>query len=198
MLETSSIAWPNAAMWRQVSLLTPYFVQQAPPGQMHDGVETHGHSPRRGPGSTRPVPSAINLGLFSPQNGTAILPPPIFDPFIEPDQPPLKFWRQSRQTSTADVSMPDYSKSNTWTNNSRHVTDPMVISDTEISDHRLESLQSAGAYESVCEALVPSVPVNTPAEPTPVAGRCGSSSKSPSSCESQMSSPWASFFPDGV
>jgi hypothetical protein len=172
VLETSSIAWPNAAMWRQVSLLAPYFVQQASPARRHEEVETHSHSPRRG--------GHQSTTTVDPQHVLTI-----FDPFIEPEQPPLKFWRHPRQASTTDVSMPDYS--NTGTNSSRHVTDPMIVSDTEISDRRFESLQNDGAYESVCEALMlPSAPVNTPAEPTPVADRRTSISKSPRPCTYQQ------------
>lgn len=179
VLETSSIAWPNAAMWRQVSLLAPYFVQQASPPRRHEEVETHSHSPRRG--GHRSATTTID-----PQQVLAFPPQAIFDPFIEPEPEPspLKFWRQPRQASTTDVSMPDYS--NTGTNSSRHVTDPMIVSDTETSDRRFESLQNDGAYESVCEALMlPSAPVNTPAEPTPVADRRASTSKSPRPCTYQ-------------
>ena len=158
-------------MWRQVSLLAPYFVQHASPGPRHDEAETHSHSPRRRAGSMRPPPTVASLSVINPENIPTFPPHAIFDPFIEAEQPPLKSWRHPRQPSTADVSMPDYSKSNTRTNSSRHVTDPMIVSDSEISDRRFESLQSDGAYESVCEALQPSAPVNTPAEPTPEAGR---------------------------
>ena len=185
VLETSSIAWPNAAMWRQVSLLAPYFVQQASPGPRHDEAEAHSHSPRRGADSMRPPSTVATMSVINPENILTFSPQAIFDPFIETEQPPMKSWCQPRQRSTADVSMLDYSKSNTGTNSSRHVTDPMIVSDTEISDRRFESLQSAGAYESVCEALVPSAPVNTPTEPTPVAGRRKSSSESPGSREFQ-------------
>jgi hypothetical protein len=171
VLETSSIAWPNAAMWRQVSLLAPYFVQHTSPCRRQDDAETHSHSPRRGTGSMRPPPTVSSLSVINPENIPTFPSHAIFDPFIEAEQTPMKSWRQPRQSSTADVSMPDYSKSNTRTNSSRHVTDPMIVSDSEISDRRFESLQSAGAYESICEALEPSAPVNTPAEPTPEARR---------------------------
>lgn len=182
VLETSAIAWPNAIMWRQVSLLAPYFVQNASPGPRHDEAEAHSHSPRRGGGSMRPPPALTSLSALNTENIATISPRAIFDPFIETGEPPMKNWRHPRQTSTADVSMPDYSKSNTGTNSSRHVTDPMVVSDSEISDRRFESLQSAGAYESICEALQPSAPVNTPAEPTPEAGRRVPSSKGYREC----------------
>jgi hypothetical protein len=171
-------------MWRQVSLLAPYFVQNASPSPRHDEAETHSHSPRRGAGSIRPPTTVANLRVINPENIPASPLQAIFDPFIEAEQAPLKSWGQTRQSSTADLSMPDYSKSNTGTNSSRHVTDPMIVSDTEISGRQFESLQSDGAYESVCEALLPSAPVSTPAEPTPVAGRKVSCSKSAGSRKS--------------
>lgn len=165
-------------MWRQVSLLTPYFAQQASPARRHGEVETHSHSPRRrGHRSTTTV---------DPQNVLTFPSQAIFDPFVEPAQPPVKYWHQPRQASTTDVSMPDYSTT-TGTNSSRHVTDPMIVSDTEIPDRRFESLQNDGAYESICEALLPSVPVNTPAEqPTPVAVGRLSTPGSPRPCTYQQ------------
>lgn len=171
-------------MWRQVSLLAPYFVQQASPGPRQDEAEAHSHSPRRGVGSLRSPLTVASLSVIKPENIPTFSPKAIFGPLIETVLGPSKSWCQPRQRSTADVSMPDYSKSNTETNSSRHVTDPMIVSDTEISDRRFESLQCAGAYESVCEALLPSASVNTPMEPTPVAGR-RKSSKSPCSCKFQ-------------
>lgn len=174
----SSIAWPNAAMWHQVALLAPYFVQHTSPSRRQVEAETHSHSPRRGIGSMRPPSTVSSLSVINSESIPTFPSHAIFDPFIEAEQAPMKSWRQPRHSSTADVSMPDYSKSNTCTNSSRHVTDPMVVSDSEILDRRFESLQSAGAYESICEALQPSAPVNTPAEPTPQARRRESSKSS--------------------
>ena len=169
-------------MWRQVSLLAPYYAQQASPGPRHTEVAAHSHSTRRGAAAMRPPPTVSSMSVINPENIPIFSPQVIFDPFIEPERLSMKSWHQLRQRSTADdVSMPDYSKSNTGTNSSRHVTDPMTVSGAEISDRRFESLQSAGAYESVCEALLPSAPVNTPAEPTPIAER-RESSKSRGSC----------------
>jgi hypothetical protein len=39
VLEASSIAWPNAAMWRQVSVVGPYYAQQAAPQQTAEEIE---------------------------------------------------------------------------------------------------------------------------------------------------------------
>jgi hypothetical protein len=39
VLEASSIAWPNAAMWRQVSLVGPYYAQQVAPQQTVEEIE---------------------------------------------------------------------------------------------------------------------------------------------------------------
>lgn len=60
--------------------------------------------------------------------------------------------------------MGDYSNSNTRTSASRNVSDPMILAEKQ--DRRFESMQMAGAYESICEALsgppMPAPPVNTP------------------------------------
>jgi len=37
VLEASQIAWPNPAMWRQVSLIAPYYAQPASPQLIFDG-----------------------------------------------------------------------------------------------------------------------------------------------------------------
>lgn len=39
------------------------------------------------------------------------------------------------------------------------MTDPMI---TERPERRYDTLQCAGAFESICEALLPSTPANTP------------------------------------
>jgi hypothetical protein len=89
---------------------------------------------------------------------------PTNDPFIEPSQPEYRKWRQP-----SDTSMADYSSANTRSTGSRHISDPMVVCDKQ--DRRFETLQSAGAYDSLCEALnkpttSPSAPVNTPQNPS--------------------------------
>ncbi|KAK2628268.1 hypothetical protein QTJ16_002914 [Diplocarpon rosae] len=158
VLEASSIAWPNAAMWRQVSLIGPYVPQQISPRQGND-IEAHSHSPRHGQSLDRPLSSVV------PAIGS--MPPPLFpkqptiDPFIETSNLALSSWRH---ISKSDTSMPDYSSSNTRTSSSRQFSDPMQYERTG----RYESIQMPGAFESLCEALLPgtggfpAAPVNTP------------------------------------
>ncbi|KAH7417327.1 hypothetical protein BKA64DRAFT_297498 [Cadophora sp. MPI-SDFR-AT-0126] len=158
VLEASSIAWPNAAMWRQVSLVGPYYAQNSPSRQGSDGIETHSHSPRHGQ-SNKPSFPISGVGLMPP-------PPffpgqPAYDPFItdHTNNPAFSGWRH---TSTTDTSMPDYSSSNTRTSSSRQVSDPMQF---ERTGRQFESMQMPGAYESLVEALTtaaPAVPTNTP------------------------------------
>jgi len=184
-------------MWRQVPLLAPYLAQQVSPKQSSDGVETHSHSPRHGPAPIQPPPPIASLGPINPPNVLAYPRQSARDlsteaeaeveQELEQEQPPVGWHRPRRASSTADVSMPDYSKPNTGTNSSRHVTDPMVVSENERSERRFQSLQNAGAYESVCEALsMPSAPSNTPAEPTPVAATRTSSGRFRSPCKCQI------------
>ncbi len=75
-----------------------------------------------------------------------------FEPFLEPIY-------NGRKTSSTDMSMPDYSKPSSLASNSRRVTDPMM---TDKPERRYETLQSPGAYESICEALLPTGPHTTP------------------------------------
>ncbi|KAK0126460.1 hypothetical protein ONS95_008058 [Cadophora gregata] len=157
VLEASSIAWPNAAMWRHVSLVGPYYAQNSSPRHGSDGIEAHSHSPRHGQSSKPafPIPSA-----------GAMPPPPLFprqpayDPFItDHNNPAFSGWRH---TSTTDTSMPDYSSTNTRTSSSRQVSDPMQF---EKTGRQFESMQMPGAFESLVEALTPAAPVvptNTP------------------------------------
>lgn len=143
VLETSSIAWPNAAMWRQISLLAPGYSQPSP---KHDGdVDTHTHSPRR-PIVTRHPLLVSNTSPFRSQ-----------DPFVELGLPQFRGWRHTSDTSMADVlSIPTHSTG------SRKVTDP-----DEIQDNKFQNIQSAGAFDSLCDALIrpnkamSSAPVNT-------------------------------------
>ncbi|TVY37946.1 hypothetical protein LSUB1_G003161 [Lachnellula subtilissima] len=146
-------------MWRQVSLVGPYFSQQFSPRKVSDIIDAHSHSPRH-TNNTREATGATNSTI-----GSMFPPPPnfprqtTFDPFTETVHSAFTGWRQP----SSDVSMGDYSSSNTRASASRNVSDPMIL--TEKQDRRFESLQMAGAYESICEALsapMPAAPVNTP------------------------------------
>ncbi|KAH8676660.1 hypothetical protein BGZ60DRAFT_371700 [Tricladium varicosporioides] len=166
VLEASSIAWPNASMWRQVALVGPYFAAQFSPRHTADLVDAHTHSPRRG----NPVKQAPNttsgFGQLFPSNGPIFPRQPTFDPFTDPTNIAFNGWRQT----SGDVSMPDYS-SNSRSNSSRQVTDPMSISAIENQDRRFEDMSMVGAYDSLCESLMPPAPVNTavgtPQQPLP-------------------------------
>ncbi|TAQ89564.1 hypothetical protein B7494_g2131 [Chlorociboria aeruginascens] len=157
VLEASNIAWPNAFMWRQASLVAPYYAQRFSPQQDEDGIEVHSHSPRRtvAKNATRTSLPGPSIGQMPPPNVTAFPQQPPFDPFTEPVNAAFSGWRHV----SGDVSMPDYSSSHTRANSSRQVSDPMI---TDKNDRRFESMQMAGAFESICEALLPSAPVNTP------------------------------------
>ncbi|EPE27714.1 hypothetical protein GLAREA_04505 [Glarea lozoyensis ATCC 20868] len=156
VLEASGIAWPNSSMWRQVSIVGPYYTQQFSPQQNRDAMEDHTHSPRRAVQMNQPNAN-VNIGSLFNQNQQAFPRQPTFDPFTEPVHNAFSSWRNG---SSTDLSMPDYSKSNTRTNSSRQVTDP-VVSDKLVGNH--QNMHAAGAYESICEALVPRAPDNTPA-----------------------------------
>jgi hypothetical protein len=155
-LEASGIAWPNSSMWRQVSIVGPYYTQQFSPQQNRDGMEDHTHSPRRAVQINQPNAN-VNIGPLFNQNQQAFPRQPTFDPFTEPVHNAFSSWRNG---SSTDLSMPDYSKSNTRTNSSRQVTDP-VVSD-KLGGNQ-QNMHTAGAYESICEALIPRAPDNTPA-----------------------------------
>ncbi|TVY90248.1 hypothetical protein LAWI1_G002499 [Lachnellula willkommii] len=160
VLETSSIAWPNESMWRQVSLVGPYYSQQFSPRKASEIIDAHSHSPRH-TNNLREATAASNSTI-----GSMFPPPPnfprqaAFDPFTEPVHSAFTGWRQP----SSDVSMGDYSSSNTRNSASRNVSDPMILAEKQ--DRRFESMQMAGAYESICEALsappMPAPPVNTP------------------------------------
>lgn len=156
VLELSSIAWPNQAMWRQVSLVGPYFTQQFSPKHAPDVIEAHSHSPRHTNIRPKPAASSSNVGSMFPPPHPRPPKQGAFDPFTETLNPSFNGWRQP---SSADVSMPDYSSSNSR-GASRNITDPMIL--TEKQDRRFGSLQMPGAYDSLCEALMPSAPDNTP------------------------------------
>lgn len=153
ILEASSIAWPNATMWRQVSFNASYLPQYVSPRHIRSaGMDDHSHSPRpRASLGRPPLPPPI-LGPMPPPGIPAFSRNALSDPFIEPVHP----WRQ---TSSTDVSMPDYSSSASWASHSRRVTDPMM---TDRPERRYDTLQSPEAFESICEALLPSAPDNTP------------------------------------
>ncbi|TVY81836.1 hypothetical protein LSUE1_G003008 [Lachnellula suecica] len=164
VLESSSIAWPNAAMWRQVPLVGPYMGQQFSPRQADDTIDAHSHSPRHGAYRKKPAGPNTNIGsMFPPPPLTSFPKPPTFDPFTESVNSAFTGWRQASN----DVAMPDYSTSNTRSSGSRNISDPMIISENK--DRRLESMQMPGAYESLCEGLItsiPAAPVNTPQNET--------------------------------
>jgi hypothetical protein len=147
-----------------VAIVSPYYTQQYSPRNQEDILEAHGHSPRHNPAFLNkqifpPVPFMHQV----PSNGYPRQPNQ--DPFIEP-RGPFSGWRQI----SSDVSMPDYSSSSSASFHaaSRNASEPMQIS--ERGDRGFESIQMAGAFDSLCEALIPSAPTNTPQNTaTPVA-----------------------------
>ena len=154
LLEASTIAWPNAAMWRQVPVVTTYYAQVQSPQPTLGDADTHHHSPRRIQNASR---HGSNLAL----SGGNPMPPPTIpayirqanhDPFVDSTSQAFNLWRQP----SSDVSMPDYSKSNSRASSMRNITDTATMPD--ISGRQFASLQELGAYESVCEALSPAVP----------------------------------------
>lgn len=157
VLESSSIAWPNAAMWRQVSFVGPYFAQQFSPRHEIVDIEAHSHSPRRASvAPRRPFPAPV-IGSMAPP--AAPIPPrqSTFDPFTEPVHAAFSGWRQT----SGDVSMPDYSISNTRVASSRQFSDPMQMS----SERSFQSLPAPDHYDVLLDAFNPrgpSVPTNTP------------------------------------
>jgi hypothetical protein len=163
VLEQSSIAWPNSMMWRQAAVMSPYYAQQISPRRQEEALETHGHSPRH---LVHPFKQPIPLvaGFVNqpplnnvPRQGNA-------DPFIDTRGSAFAGWRQV----SSDVSMPDYASSASHHTSVRNISDPMQISDK--GDRSFQSMQMAGAYDQLCEALIPSAPVNTPCNAaTPVA-----------------------------
>lgn len=148
-------------MWRQVSLLAPFYAQNTSPQREVEGLEIHTHSPRKLAKGARHSLPAQNLSSMPPPDHPVFRGhQPTHDPFVEPPPPEFKKWRQP-----SDTSMADYSSAATRSTGSRHVTDPLSLSDKQ--DRRFETLQSAGAYDTLCEALTnpntsPKAPVNTP------------------------------------
>lgn len=140
-------------MWRQVAIVSPYYSQQVSPRRQEDALEAHGHSPRHvAPTFKPPVPS--NMGFMGPPS---INPRQSnSDPFVDARGPAFNGWRQA----SSDVSMPDYSSSSAHTS-VRNVSDPMNISEKG-ERNNFQTLQTAGAYDQLCEALIPSAPANTP------------------------------------
>jgi hypothetical protein len=158
VLEASSIAWPNPGMWRQVPFASAYMSR--PTGRQSSiNLEAHSHSPRHKSNPPKPMlpPPAMNPAILPVTAQRARLTSS--DPFYEPGEPR---WRQ--QSSSTDVSMPDYSSHGSNASNSRHITDPVLLK-------RYEGLQSAGAFESICEALLLSAPTSTPTDGTPSIGQ---------------------------
>lgn len=157
VLETSSIAWPNAAMWRQVSAVGPYYSQANSPRAI-DAIEGHSHSPRHHQAPTNVRPRAVGGGTASsmpPPSSTVFTRPPVHDPFTGPVNAAFSGWRQR---SSTDLSMPDYTSSNSHTRagSSRNISDPMQI----VIERRPQTLSMEGAFETLCEGLLP--PANTP------------------------------------
>lgn len=157
VLEASSIAWPNASMWRQVSFAagSSFPTRTNQRNASETGVDAHSHSPRR------PRSGSHSRSQLPPPGGM-MLPPampsvpraPIYDPFTD-DRGPV--WRQASASSAGaslDVSMPDYSSSSgmSQANHSRRTTDPLGP-ERERDSRRYQSLQSQGAVDSLCEAL---------------------------------------------
>lgn len=156
VLEASSIAWPNATMWRQVSLVGPYLAtQQISPRRDANSIE-HSHSPRQNPATRAPFPPPPpGFGSMQPPNPPLFQRQPAFDPFTESGNPAFTHWRQR---SSADVSMPDYATSRG--SSSRQVSDPMQISET--TSQAFASEPMPGIYDSLIEAMIPKAPSNTP------------------------------------
>src|SRR5580700_5489644 len=97
ILEASSIAWPNTAMWRQVSFNASYLPQYVSPRHIRStGVEAHSHSPRPRASLGRPALPPPTLGPMLPPGIPAFSRNAHSDPFIEPIHP----WRQ---TSSTDI-----------------------------------------------------------------------------------------------
>jgi len=110
------------------------------------GIEVHSHSPRRSSATLArqegPPPA---MGMMLPPGLPSYPRAANFDLFTEP----RLLWRQP---SSADVSMPDYSSSVSQASHSRQFTDPIF---TDRPERRYQSLQSIGAFEGLCEALIP-------------------------------------------
>lgn len=175
-------------MWRQVAVVSPYYAQQVSPRHQEDVLDAHGHSPRHTVPTFKP-PLPVSMGFMgqqhpniNPRQGNA-------DPFVDARAPAFNGWRQA----SSDVSMPDYSTGSAQTS-SRNVSDPMAISDKG-ERSTFQTLQTAGAYDQLCEALIPAAPANTPrnaATPmaaTPMAApatRVSSIKSEPFTCENSI------------
>lgn len=153
-------------MWRQVPYAASYL--QYPARQPSTDFEAHGHSPRQKTRETRTMLPPPAMGPIVTSNDT-ILPKPVsIDPFYEPGSS-ARPWRQA---STSDVSMPDYTHHVNHTSHGSRASDSRMPSDSALTvktvqAQRHENLSSNGAFDAVCEALLPAVPVNTPADVTP-------------------------------
>lgn len=172
-------------MWRQVAIMSPYYAPQISPRHQEDALEAHGHSPRHlAPSFKPPFPQAVG---FVNQPHPSVFQRGNSDPFIDARGPAFTSWRQA----SSDVSMPDYASSASLQTSSRNVSDPMQIS--EKGDRAFQSMQMAGAYDQLCEALIPSAPANTPrTAPTPVVASA-SRATSHSSAKSEAVSCKSSF-----
>lgn len=165
-------------MWRQVSFNASYLPQYVSPRNVGTtAAEAHGHSPRPRTSLSRPTLPPPTLGSMAPPGVPMFSRAGASDPFTEPVHP----WRHS---SSADVSMPDYSSSASWASHSRRATDPVM---TDRPDRHYDTIQGLGAFESICEALLPSAPDNTPQ---------GNASEQPTTTSPvQYPAPDADYFP---
>lgn len=153
VLEQSSIAWPNQAMWRQVSLVGQYIAQQSvSPRKISGEDELHSHSPCRGIAPARSFGTKSLSGMLAPVMPKASSSS---DPFTDKVNLAFQGWRR---TSINDISMPDYSSSGSGYTRypSRQVTDPMSVTGFESA---AVSYSHADSYN---ETVGPRPPANTP------------------------------------
>lgn len=155
VLESSNIAWPNTAMWHQVSCRPG--VAAAPCVQEHpsdDATEVHSHSPRRRGVSSidQHVPPPA-MGMFAPPAMGTMRPS--FTRSTHQDPFGGTQFASWRQASLTDISMPDYSNSASQVSHSRQFTDPVFSEKAEKAEAQYESLKHDGAFEGLCDALLP-------------------------------------------
>ncbi|KAI9733152.1 MAG: hypothetical protein M1818_007270 [Claussenomyces sp. TS43310] len=156
VLEASSIAWPNASMWRQMPSLPPHLANFSPSRRTSislSAIELHSHSPRKRK-SLLTQPSAVDGTMaIHPLNAAAFPKLGNRDPLTDP------CFTSQRYVSSTDIPMPDYSTSVSQAATGRKVTDSVL---TDEHDQRFDTNQGDGTYESSCEALLPSTPDNSP------------------------------------
>lgn len=142
-------------MWRQVSLVAPFYGHRTSPKHGAEDLEAHSHSPRKS--STIGFLGTKTASMPPPRPPPPFAKPPTFDPFTTaPVGPAFNQWR--RQASSTDTSMPDISaRGSTQAGSCRNVSDPMIVERTG-----RQNMTSEGGFEALCEALIPSAPSNTP------------------------------------